>query len=279
MATQSPTFSNKSLRQGIEALGSTPPTDDGRAAQAGSLAGSTAAGEAYRTRQRPGVAQIAAAQAGVAGAEGAAQVKGAQERAAAETNLDKLALQSQAAAQEARASSMGIGLSQEQRSVEDRLANLSMSLKRQLVDDQMKFARDENGRTVFNTRQQADLAVTIAKDAEELATYQQIMDQASKKKISMLQHMHNKLKQTLQNGTSEELRELEQLYKVDIYRAEKEVADQIAAAKAEAANKSAMWGGLLGVVGAVAGASGGPTGVTTGATIGAGLGEGISDLI
>lgn len=224
----------------------------------------------------PGVTSgdVSAAGAGMAAQAGQAQVaaaKGQQELAGAagQTAISGMGRDLQNQSTEA-----GLGLAAQQRSSEDRLANLNMDLKRQLVDDRMSFQKDQNGRLVANTQQMADLAVVKAKDQAELMKYRQTMDQATRKHVALLKTMYSKMQQELQSKTSKEIQDMEQETKVNLQQAMADLQGQIQARETEMANRSMQSGAVGGILGAVGGGIlGGPEGMKGGAKGGQALGS------
>lgn len=233
-------------------------------------------GAAYNTGAQVSAGQVAAAGAGVTQQAGAQAAQGAaknQETIAAPAGQAALQGMQQGVANQA--SEAGIGLSQQQRSAEDRLASLDAGMKRDLIDARMAFGRDENGRMVANTQQLADLAVVKARDATDLQRYKQTMDQATRKKISLLKTMYQKMEQELQNRTSKEIQDLEQSTKINIKSAMQDLQNQIGDRENELANRSMQYGAIAGLLGMVGGGvMGGPAGAAAGGSAGQKVGSG-----
>jgi hypothetical protein len=222
----------------------------------------------------PTAGAVSQAGAGVAAQAGQMAAQGAQANRATEQAAGQAAVAGQAQQAQTTAADMMSGLRVQQDASEDRLAKLNIGLKQQLVDDRIKFSRDQDGRMVANTQQLADLAVIKAKDQAELQKYKQVMDQATQKHIALLRIMHSKMKQQLENKTSKEIQELEQGTQVDLYRAMKDLESEIEAKEAEMANRSMQMGALGGVLGGVVGFfAGGPAGAAKGAQTGHGVGS------
>lgn len=233
-------------------------------------------GAAYNAQAPVSASQVSAAGAGVTQSAGTAAAQGAaknQETIAAPAAAAALQGMQQGVANEA--SEASIGTSMQQRSAEDRLASLDAGLKRELIDRRMAFGRDENGRMVANTQQLADLAVVKAKSATDLQKYKQIMDQSTRKKISLLKTMYQKMEQELSSRTSQEIQDLEQSTKVNIKQAMGDLQGQIGEREAELANRSMQYGAIAGLIGMVGGGiAAGPAGASAGGGAGQKIGAG-----
>lgn len=237
------------------------------------------AGGAYTAGAQvtPGAVSAGGAQiAQAAGQQAVAGQQAGQQMAAAGAGAALTGMGQQAANATTEA---GLGTASMQRDVETRMSDLSIGLKKQLVDDRMAFGRDENGRQVMDTQQMADFAVTKAKDSTDLQRYQQIMDQATKKHIQMLRAMQAQFQQTLQSKTSKEIQDMEQQTGVDLYRATKDLGLQIQARETELANRSMQYGAAGGLIGMAIGAvAGGPGGAAAGGKAGQSVGTGATYL-
>lgn len=233
----------------------------------------TAARQTMTSGVRPSSSDISAAGASIArsGAEAAApQVQQAQQMGSA---AGQAAVQGMQRSADVAAAQRTIGLAAQQRRAEDYISRLGIDARRELLDDRMRFARDENGRLLANTKQLNDLAILKAKDQVELQRLQREMDQATKKKIQLMKIQHDKFSQALSQMTSKEIQELEQRTKVDLYQAKKELEEQIRAKEAELASRQ-MMGAAVGalVLGTAGFFAGGPLGAAAGAQVGANVG-------
>lgn len=165
-------------------------------------------------------------------------------------------------------------VSGKQREFQDRLSNLSSDLKNKLLDEQLTFKTDERGRTFFNDRQLADWAATQAKSAEEFANYQQTVEQASQRKLAMMEQAQRLLQQQLDQAQRGGAQALNQQQTIRLAQQKAAMEKKIAQERADAANR----GGTFGAAGMIAGtaigaAYGGPAGAMIGGQIGGGLGQ------
>lgn len=95
-----------------------------------------------------------------------------------------------------------------------RLTQLSEKAKKEMLDDRLRFERDEMGRLLLNERQLADFAVGKARNAEEFANYQQASTQAYQRK-----------EQAFRTASARIEAELKRAYQLD-----KQYQDQLSAA-------------------------------------------------
>lgn len=161
----------------------------------------------------------------------------------------------------------------EQVSTAERLGRLNMNLKNQLVDQQMQFQRDQSGRQYLNDRQLIDYAKSQAQSQEELANYRQATEQATKRKLQMLEAANKKIAQEIEQASRGRQSEEKQKYKEELLRRKKFIADKIESDRREAAAKAQMWGMAGGIIGGVVGAyAGGPQGAMAGYSAGQGVG-------
>lgn len=145
-----------------------------------------------------------------------------------------------------------------QRNNQDRLFRVSEEGKRALFDNQMTFRKDDLGRTLFNERQLADWAILKAKNSEELANYEQMVTQASQRRMTLLKAAEAKIRQELQQIEMKSEQELDQGLKQRLYLAKAKLEEKLRREKAEAASRAAMWqagGTILGIGAAALGAA------------------------
>jgi hypothetical protein len=164
-------------------------------------------------------------------------------------------------------------LQEKGRENEQRLFNLSATLKAELYDNQMKFQKDELGRTLLNERQLADWAIMRAKNEEDLQKYEQITQQTLQKKEMLLNHAWKMLEQQLESqfARAEQEKDFEQ--KKMLYQMKKEFEEKKRRMLAEEAGKAALWKTGGAIVGGVIGAYfGGPAGAMAGASAGSAAG-------
>lgn len=170
-------------------------------------------------------------------------------------------------------------VSAKQREFQDRLSNLSGDLKNKLLDEQLTFKQDERGRTFFNDRQLADWAATQAKSAEEFANYQQTVEQASQRKLAMMEQAQRLLQQQLDQAQRGGAQALNQQQTIRLAKQKAAMEKKIADEKAKSANRA----GIFGAVGTIAGAAAGSIllpglGTAGGAVVGAQIGGGLGQM-
>lgn len=145
----------------------------------------------------PVAATAQATGASMAQTAGEQQAKSAEQSAQTGQQIGQVGLAEQGRAGQEKVASLQAGQKQQEMDSLSRLAGISEQAKQELYDQQMQFKKDEAGRTLFNTRQLADYAVTSAKNDEELKNYQQNMELASKRKAELMDAAYNKLKEEL----------------------------------------------------------------------------------
>lgn len=164
-----------------------------------------------------------------------------------------------------------------------KLYGISKEKGNELWAAQLKFQKDELGRTLFNERQLADWAMTKARSLEDLRNYEQQVSLLSERRMKMLEVAERKIQAELQNQWS--LAEIQrdgqfQLeLKKKLHNIKLKIQRERAAAASRAARSSAI-GGLFGMAvgGALVFASGGTAaplvlaGMSGGGAIGGGLG-------
>lgn len=206
---------------------------------------------------------------------GQQMVQGAQQQLQQQGQVAQLGQAEQARQGQGEVAGLQAGAKDEAMDNVSRLAALDSRAKDELYDKQMKFAQDENGRTLFNEHQLADYARMNATSDEELKNYSDKITQMSQRKMKMMEIAFNKIDQDLnfkyaqakQAGDQAAAREIEQM------RADME--EKKRAAKTELAS-STMIGGALGtVIGAVIGgvATESPVGAVAGGAAGGALGS------
>jgi hypothetical protein len=199
-----------------------------------------------------------------------------------------------------------MGLRNEQQSIDNRLAQISLQGKQELFDKNIKFERDEIGRAMLNQDQLDDYVLSKARTEQDWANYQQQVEQAYKRKQQFTDYSMNKLSQELQQQSSLENLIAEREQDVKLNTAQREAARkarlQIANNKlaieqqladfqfqkekeqADAANraaKRAMGGQIIGtVLGAAVGTLVAPgAGTAAGASFGASLGGSLGGAV
>lgn len=134
-----------------------------------------------------------------------------------------------------------------------KLAALNNKVKNDLLDQQLKFAKDERGRVMLNDRQLADVAILTAKNAEDLANYKQGVEQMNSRKLQAMETAYRQLEVAMKSGYTQDGQRLDFNTKSQIKDmmadAEKSMQDE----KNRIANNTAMWGAAGTIVGSVVG--------------------------
>lgn len=224
-----------------------------------------------------GAAQQLGAQTQQARQQGIAQ--GAQQSLQKQQQVAELQNQEQRMANQQNLFNRQQGLQQKQRQLEGQLSQLGEEAKQKIWDDNLKFEKDELGRTQFNERQLLDYAILNAKSDEDLAAFEQQMNFESEKRMNALRASQAKIKQALEQGFDDYNQTLDAEQKMKLVRAQHELDRKMKEESNKAANRASMFGAAGTIGGAVAGGVlGGPPGATIGASIGGGVGSMASGL-
>lgn len=175
------------------------------------------------------------------------------------------------------------GLQKKQRDLEGQLSKLGEEAKQKIWDQNLKFEKDELGRTSFNDRQLLDYAIMNAKSDEDLANFEQQMNFESEKRMETLRAAQAKIKQSLQQGFDDYNQTLDAEQKMKLVQAQQALDRKMKEEANKAANRAAMFGaagtiaGAVGgaVLGGTLGAAAGPAGAAMGASMGASAGASI----
>lgn len=211
--------------------------------------------------------------AGMAQQAGQQQVQGVQQGVQQQQQVAQLGAQQINQENQARTAGLQSGLAEQKMDAATRLANLDSKLKQDLYDKQMSFEKDELGRSVMNQRQLADYALLSAKSGEELSNYSQKVEQANKRKLSLLENDAKLVREQLifeQNKKSQERNNdrVRELGEIEAY-----MNNTIQDAKSKAAKDAAIWSSLGTMAGIGVGAAfGGAAGAQTGAQVGGAAG-------
>lgn len=223
-----------------------------------------------------GVRQAQQVGATLAGAAGQQQLAAQQQAGQQAQQLSQAAL-----AEQQRAGAQAVGQQQlaTQRqaiSTADRLGKLDQNLKNQLFDQQMTFQRDEAGRTMLNDRQLLDYARAKAHSDEQFRNYQQQVEQASQRKIAILEAAHKKLTQEMEQASQGRRQRLDQKTQEELVNMKRHLEKKLEAEQIRRQQKVGMWS-MVGTVagGVIGGVAGGPAGASAGMGIGGGLGGAI----
>ena len=169
-----------------------------------------------------------------------------------------------------------LALGKSLRDAENRLQALGMTTKQELFDSTMRFEQDEIGRTIFNERQLLDYAVTHAKDIEAMQDYEQTISQMSERRLRLMQVAQSKIEQALQQAYAQEESTLNQEHKLGLTRALAAIKQKMAKEKADAENRSNIWGAVTGTIAAAAVSFVNPALAPAAYSIGSGAGKTIA---
>lgn len=224
------------------------------------------------------IAPTAQQTAGAAVAQtGQQQVERAQQSVSQEGQVGQAQLQEQQLGAQQQISQQERAARQQQIDSAERLGRLDMAAKKEVYDNQMKFEKDEAGRTLFNERQLADYLAKNAQSEEELKNYVQQAEQLNRRKLQVMETAYNIIMEDLRQKAELAEQAGDQQAKLQIAKAKDAATKQMQKKQAEAANRSTMFGSIGTVVGTVAGAViGGPTGAMIGGQMGGAIGTGIS---
>lgn len=218
--------------------------------------------------QRMGAqAATAVKQPAVAGVERAAQALGQQA---------VLASGEQQIAAKRELANRALLASRKRSQLESSLANLGADLKGKLLDDQVRFERDNAGRALFNERQLLDFTLASAKSDEEFASYEQQVTQLSNRRMKLLDVSLSKIKQALEQGFDERNQQLDFEAKKKLAIAKQQLEEKMRREKAKQASRAAMFAaaGTLVAVGIAASplVGAGATGLLAAGVLGQGAG-------
>lgn len=204
---------------------------------------------------------------------GQIQLGAAQKTQQRQQVIGQEALAGQARQQRQAGFEQQIALTQNQRSIADKISRIDNKYKNMLLDDQLTFRKDQAGQTLLNERQLADWAISKAKSREEYLSYAQAANQIYQREIQVLEAAHKKISQTMQNNYVAKNKPLDRELRKKLAIQKQELERQILEKKNKAANRSSMWstGGMI--VGGAIGAYFGPAGAVAGAKLGEGLGQ------
>lgn len=234
--------------------------------------------QAIKAIPTSGVSQVqpAAQQLAVQGAQqqAAQQLQAQQTAQNQQTQLGQMALQAQGMENRQTLADKELANRKELAQSSQRLAQLDMKLKNEMLDKQNQFTVNQAGQTLLNEQQLIDFATLKAKNDVELNKYRQISEQASQRKIYLLQQANKVIQRELGQKFQTEQTALNNALQVELAKAQQALNDKIAKEQAEAANTQAKWQAGGTILGAAAGfAIGGPAGAAAGAAVGGGLGS------
>lgn len=180
---------------------------------------------------------------------GVQQVQRAQDQLKQGQQVGALGLQEQSRAAESRIAGQKAGLREQEMDNINRFAQISERAKQELFDKQMKFQKDESGRALFNTTQLADYAMLNARNEEQLRNYQQSVQLASKRKTELLQAAYNKMEEQLKFEYSKDKQKRDQEAEKIIAKRMSDMKKRIAESKAQGDSERAKWEAISGAFG------------------------------
>jgi len=190
------------------------------------------------------------------------------------TQLGQLAIREKDRKQRKTLSNKQLALRSRQMQIATRLSQMNQSVKNEVLDQELSFQANQNGRILFKQRQLVDFMLTKGIRAEKLQYYQQFQEQASRRKLQVLQQAHKLLTQRLnQTYTLSEANQDKKL-QYELVQMKRNMEKALAETRAAAVRNQTIWqtGGM--VLGTIGGALiGGPLGAAAGAAVGRGLGS------
>ncbi len=210
---------------------------------------------------------------------GQIQVEGAQQAAQGAQQIGQLGMQAQQQANSLQNQTQQRNLQQKSFEGESRLARIDQNMKKELFDGRLSLQNDIANNKFMSERQLADLALLKGVNSEKLADYQQTIEQATQRKLQMMEFAYKKVMQAKQQASAMGNQKAQQELDSTLIQL-KRAAERTAQKKAQKAGifGAILQGGLT-AVGAVAGSFFGPGGTAAGATLGGGLGQGISGIV
>lgn len=225
----------------------------------------------------PGMNQIAEAGAQTTADQGKTALQGQANTTQQMGQLQGQAIQNQATQGSAQNADLEQGASQEARRQAQLLNSIDTNLKGKLVDEQMQFDKDQAGNVLFNTRQLTDYAAVNARSEQDFRDKEQIIQQASDRKIAVMKRANDMLQQTLSEGYLKNKQILDNKLKQDIIERQHAIQLQIQAEENKAASRRMMGAGIGTIVGLGVGAAISPAAAPLGSSIGGAIGSALSN--
>lgn len=206
--------------------------------------------EAARAATSGGTAQqLQQAGAAMAGAQAQAQTQAMAQGMETQGQLQQAALQQRGAEIQQITADRKRQLEQQRRLLQRKLFNMDRRLGEQLFVKQLKFQKDELGRTIFNEQKLADYKLLTAKSQQEFMRFEQMQRQASQRKLQFLKAADQQIKQKLEQEMlkAEQDRDQEAILALTKWenKIKLDTLNEIAEAKNRAARNQAF-GGMLG---------------------------------
>jgi len=228
------------------------------------------------------VQQVQQAGAQAAAQQGQATLQAQQQQAQKAMQASQQAAKVEAEETQQRLREREFGIKKKANVLERQLGVYDEKLKNELFDKNIKFQKDELGRTLFNERQLMDYKIYSTKSKIEFRKFEQDMRNMSRRRIKMLDVSLAKIKQELRQQFDKDQLELNQEQKMRLLKAKQAIEEKIARAQANAANRASMFssaGTIIGAgIGAILAVPTGGLSVAAGAAIGASIGTGVGNI-
>jgi hypothetical protein len=182
------------------------------------------------------------------------------------------ALQGNAIDRKAAFQQRKIQIDNQTRSSVEQLRTLDNTMATRFFDEQLKFQKDEIGRTVFTEQQLMDYAVMKFKRDEDFSNYKQSASQMSDRRMQLLKAAHMRIDQTLKQTYETDQQAAQQEQTARLVKAKADIQRKIEEQANSNAERGVMFSALGTIVGAVAGSVVPGVGTAIGATVGAAIG-------
>lgn len=237
-------------------------------------------GQLGQTGQGPlGVQQIQQMGTQAAAQQGQATLQAQQQQAQKAMQISGAAAQAEQQENQQRLREREFGIKKQTKALERQLGAYDERLKQEIFDNNLKFQKDELGRTLFNERQLMDYKIYSSKSKIEFRKFEQDARQMSQRRLKMLDVSLAKIKQELRQQFDKDQLEMNQEQEMRLLKAKNAIEEKIRRAKADAANRAAMFSSAFTIVGAVAGSFIPGLGTAVGATVGAAVGKGVGGIV
>jgi hypothetical protein len=245
---------------------------------------------AQQNQQQLGqVAQMGLAQQAADGQEAlAAQQRAVQEQLAAKERAQKLEMsradlamrKKVTGAEQAAATRLqGLGIEQDNKlqiatiRQREQLERLGGDVQDRIVNDRLRFERDETGLKFSNERQLADYNILNSQTQDIFDDKMREMAQTRSRKIQLLEAAAKRMEQSVRNAWSSGEQLFDNQSKQRIAQMVIDMKETIRREQAAAANTMARWQAGGAIVGGIIGIVGGPAGIAAGAAVGGAVGS------
>ena len=151
--------------------------------------------------------------------------------------VGQMGLEQKARGQRQEGFEQKIELSQRQRKFANQLSKLDIDMKNKLLDAQLEFKKDQAGQTLLNERQMLDYAIKNAKSQEQFKDWAQSMEQATRRKLQIMETANRKLEIALKRGYTENKKKLDRESYMRIREAKEAIERKIRDEKNRAKNR------------------------------------------